>query len=289
MGPLSAWVGRAGAATRRNLGDSKGQQETTNLEVSSRFAAIHLGSEIPGLRFHTAEATGSKPVTPTTHLPRSAPSLIGRRRLPGRWQAANRRRAHSAPPARGRGCRRDVGVAVQGRARLLMAHHRLDDVHRHPLRHKPGRIAMAQVMELGPLHQAGACKRGQPHPLTAEPRQAANRRRTPCNQPSAADTQRQQTPRSEPLSQHCHWSGDSDACVHTAAAVRQGFKRSSSVALGSAAPAGSGGWCCPRRRRSPCTFHKAGVQPAAFGRVGGPGADRKVLGADLDLGPAGGR
>jgi hypothetical protein len=49
-------VGRAGAATRRNLGDNKGQQETTNVEVSSGFAAIDVGSEIPGLGFHTAEA-----------------------------------------------------------------------------------------------------------------------------------------------------------------------------------------------------------------------------------------
>jgi hypothetical protein len=36
-------------------------------------------------------------------------------------------------------------------------------------------------------------------------------------------------------------------------------------------------------------FHKAGEQPAALGRVGGPGGDGQVLGADLDLGPAGGR
>ena len=56
--PLTAYAGRAGAATRRNLGDSKGQQETTNLEVSSRFAAIHLGGETAGLRFHTAEPAG---------------------------------------------------------------------------------------------------------------------------------------------------------------------------------------------------------------------------------------
>ena len=46
--------------------------------------------------------------------------------------------------------------------------------------------------------------------------QAANRRRTPCNETALTDTQRQQTPWSEPLSQHCHWSGDGDACVHTA-------------------------------------------------------------------------
>jgi hypothetical protein len=58
-GPLRAWVGRAGAATRRNLGDTKGQQETTNVEVSSGFAAIGLGREIAGLGFHTAEITGS--------------------------------------------------------------------------------------------------------------------------------------------------------------------------------------------------------------------------------------
>jgi hypothetical protein len=60
VGPLTAWVGRAGAATRRNLGDSKGQQETTNVEVSSGFAAIDVGSEIPGLRFHTAEAASGQ-------------------------------------------------------------------------------------------------------------------------------------------------------------------------------------------------------------------------------------
>jgi hypothetical protein len=49
----------AGAATRRSLGDSKGQQETINVEVSSGFAAIHLGSETPEPRFHTAAATRS--------------------------------------------------------------------------------------------------------------------------------------------------------------------------------------------------------------------------------------
>jgi hypothetical protein len=49
--------------------------------------------------------------------------------------------------------------------------------------------------------------------------QAANRRRTPCNQPAPADTQRQQTPRSEPLSQHSSWSRDSRTCFHTAEAT----------------------------------------------------------------------
>jgi hypothetical protein len=56
-GPRTAWVGRAGAATQRTLGDSRGQQETTNVKVSSGFAAIDVGSEIPGLGFHTAEPT----------------------------------------------------------------------------------------------------------------------------------------------------------------------------------------------------------------------------------------
>jgi hypothetical protein len=58
-------VGRAGAATQRNLGDSKGQQGITNLEVSSRFAVMHLGCEIAGVSFHTAEVVGSNPTTPT--------------------------------------------------------------------------------------------------------------------------------------------------------------------------------------------------------------------------------
>ena len=58
--------GRTGAADHRNLEDSKGQQKTTNVEVSNCLAAIHLGRETPGARFHTAEVTGSIPVTPTS-------------------------------------------------------------------------------------------------------------------------------------------------------------------------------------------------------------------------------
>jgi hypothetical protein len=58
MGPLSAWAGRAGAATRRNLADSEGQQGITNLEVSGRFTARGLGRETAGVSFHTAEPTG---------------------------------------------------------------------------------------------------------------------------------------------------------------------------------------------------------------------------------------
>jgi hypothetical protein len=54
---------------------------------------------------------------------------------------------------------------------------------------------------------------------TQQNRQAANRRRTPCNQTTLADTQRHQTRRSEALSKHCWWSGDGDACVHTAEAT----------------------------------------------------------------------
>ena len=59
-------LGRTGATDQRNLGDSEGQRGTANLEVTGRLAAIHLGRETAGLRFHTAEATGSKPVTPTS-------------------------------------------------------------------------------------------------------------------------------------------------------------------------------------------------------------------------------
>jgi hypothetical protein len=82
--------------TRRNLGDSKGQQETTNLEVSSGFAATHLGSEIPGLRFHTAEVTGSIPVTPT--------STNG---FPGPWWDGCCQQIASRPPT----CRTDPALA----------------------------------------------------------------------------------------------------------------------------------------------------------------------------------
>src|SRR5215216_5050762 len=48
---------------------------------------------------------------------------------------------------------------------------------------------------------------------------AGNRRRTPCNQTARADTQRQQTPRSEALSKDSRWSRDGDVCVHTAEAM----------------------------------------------------------------------
>jgi hypothetical protein len=50
-------------------------------------------------------------------------------------------------------------------------------------------------------------------------RQAANRRRTACNQTAATDTQQQQAPRSEAGSNHCCWSRGGDACFHTAAAI----------------------------------------------------------------------
>jgi 3D (Asp-Asp-Asp) domain-containing protein len=59
-------------------------------------------------------------------------------------------------------------------------------------------------------------------PLRTTPQanhQAANRRRRTCNQTAPADTQRQQTPRSEALSKHCRWYRDGDACVHTAEAM----------------------------------------------------------------------
>jgi hypothetical protein len=56
-------------------------------------------------------------------------------------------------------------------------------------------------------------------------RQAANRRRTPCNQTAATDTQQQQTRRSEALSKDSRWSGDGDACVHTAVVRASGWRR----------------------------------------------------------------
>jgi hypothetical protein len=46
--------------------------------------------------------------------------------------------------------------------------------------------------------------------------QAANRRRTPCNQPALANTERHKTPRSEARSHHRRWSRDGRACFHTA-------------------------------------------------------------------------
>jgi hypothetical protein len=48
--------------------------------------------------------------------------------------------------------------------------------------------------------------------------QAASRRRTSSNQAAPADMQRQETPRSEALSQRCCWSTDGRACAPTTAA-----------------------------------------------------------------------
>jgi hypothetical protein len=44
--------------------------------------------------------------------------------------------------------------------------------------------------------------------------QAANRRRTRCNQTAVADTQRQQTLRSAAGSQRCCWSTEGRTCFH---------------------------------------------------------------------------
>jgi hypothetical protein len=46
-GPISAWVGRAGAATERNLVDSSGQQGITNLEVSGRSERLTWAAKPP--------------------------------------------------------------------------------------------------------------------------------------------------------------------------------------------------------------------------------------------------
>jgi hypothetical protein len=72
------------------------------------------GSRCGGRSLHTAEVTGSIPVTPTNHQRRSAPHTSGRRRPPERRQAANRRRAHSGRPGPGRGCRPGHGCSGSG-------------------------------------------------------------------------------------------------------------------------------------------------------------------------------
>jgi hypothetical protein len=62
--PRVSAAGHDGPHRGRNSAEPWGQQRTggtTNVEVSSGFATIHLDSEIPGLGFHTAEATGSNP------------------------------------------------------------------------------------------------------------------------------------------------------------------------------------------------------------------------------------
>jgi hypothetical protein len=56
-----------------------------------------------------------------------------------------------------------------------------------------------------------------------------------------------------------------------AAAARQGFKWLGWAGLGSAPPVGSGGWSCPRRRRSPCTSAQSGGTAGSGIRVVHPG------------------
>jgi hypothetical protein len=117
--------GRTGAADQRSLGDSEGQQGTANLEVSGRLVAMHLGRETPAARFLTAEATGSKPVTPTREKPqlrvptaRQADGALSRlSRLCSGCVPSRHLRGPHASVAVGR----NVGVAVQRRARLLVA------------------------------------------------------------------------------------------------------------------------------------------------------------------------
>ena len=50
-------MGRSGAADWRDLGDSEGQQGTTNLEISGPFGAMYLGRETAGVHFHMVAAT----------------------------------------------------------------------------------------------------------------------------------------------------------------------------------------------------------------------------------------
>jgi hypothetical protein len=45
-GQLRAWVGRAGAATQGHLGDNRGQQGITNLEVSGGSRRLAWGVKL---------------------------------------------------------------------------------------------------------------------------------------------------------------------------------------------------------------------------------------------------
>jgi hypothetical protein len=119
VGPLTARGGRAGAATRRNLGDSNRQQETTDVEVSSGFAAIHLGSETPGLRFHTAEATGSC----ETHLYSPQGRPCGRPPAAAVLGRQDHRRASGpdSPVHRSRLCKAPLDLSIGRRTNILTA------------------------------------------------------------------------------------------------------------------------------------------------------------------------
>jgi len=80
--PNKAAHSRGGPHWGRNSAEPGGQQRTAGDNEprgQRRFAALDLGRETAGLGFHTAEATGSKPVAPTSTNaspePRSTPAV----------------------------------------------------------------------------------------------------------------------------------------------------------------------------------------------------------------------
>jgi hypothetical protein len=105
-GPLRAWVGRAGAATRRNLGDSKGQQGTTKAEVSGRQQGMAWAAKLL-TGFHTAEPTGFcrsyAIIKMTLDLGRSLPVIVVAGSSPtgvGEESVSDRSHSASDRPAR---------------------------------------------------------------------------------------------------------------------------------------------------------------------------------------------
>ena len=57
---VTACAGRAGAATRRNLGDNRGQQGITKPTGQRPLSAIELAYKAAGVSFHAAEAAESR-------------------------------------------------------------------------------------------------------------------------------------------------------------------------------------------------------------------------------------
>ena len=169
---------------------------------------------------------------------RASSSAPGRATRPGRCPACRGRRplrcrsGHRRCRSRRRSSRAGFGVA-EGKARTAQ---QPGQAHDRPWR-GPGALVTAHRClhaTLGvPAHRQApstsaswsAAEASQTAVSAALPksaqanRQAANRRPTPCNQPAATDTRRQQTPRSAARSKHCAWSRSGDACVHTAEAT----------------------------------------------------------------------
>ena len=135
----------------------------------------HAGSGCtPPRRSTTAPPARSAPTAPSPST-RPTPPTRPVRPPADTAQAAHRRLDQRTHPGGAHtnemtaGCPGPSGAASSpsrpGHAGLLVAGHGLDDVHRRALGDQPGRVAVTKVMDLRPLHQARAGKRGQPHPL----------------------------------------------------------------------------------------------------------------------------